>query len=321
MRCLALAQAWRHLVGGDVVFICAELTDGVEARIRAEGFSIARLPKGAGTSVPESGLGRPGWVVLDGYHFGIEVQHSWSAHGARLLVIDDFAASPRYEANLLLNQNLFATTQAYEGRLSDHVACLIGPEFALLRQELAAAIVPDRPHSGELDHLLLVLGGADVAHQTRRLTTVLASETAPGKRVSVIAGPGTVGLEALKTGGEAGRKEVRLLYDPPDLPALFASADLAISCSGIALLELAAMGTPVLALAATPHEQRAAAAAEAVGFARDLGDVADLTAEALVGELRHLAAAPDALCAMSGAGQAQVDGQGVGRVVRSMIGQ
>lgn len=321
MRCLALAQAWRALAGGDVVFLCTELTDGVEARIRSEGFGIVRLPEGGVASVAASGLGRSGWVVLDGYHFGTGEQQAWRTFGARLLVIDDFATLPRFDADLVLNQNLFATAMAYEGRLSEAVPCLIGPEFALLRRELAAAIIPGRPHNGALDHLLLVLGGTDAAHQTRRLAALLVDEEAPGKQISIIAGPGAPALEAVNPASGASPKEVRFLHDPPDLPTLFAAADAAISCSGVALLELAAMGTPVLALAATRHELRAAAAAEAVGFARNLGDVIDLTAEALVGALRQLEANPGALCAMSRAGQARVDGLGAERVVRFMIGR
>ena len=292
------------------MFLCAELTEGVEARIRSQGFGITRLPGDGTAQAPAGGLGRSGWVVLDGYDFGIEEQRTWRGQGARLLVIDDFAALPRFEADLLLNQNLFATAQAYESRLAEAVPRLIGPEFALLRQELADAILPDRSHSGALDHLLLILGGADVTHQTRRLAAILADEAAPGRRLTAISGPGNVALTALEPSGKGRSKEVRLLHDPPDLPSLFATADLAISCAGVALLELAAMGTPVLALAATSLEQRAAAAAETLGFARNLGPVTDVAAEALIGTLRHLESNPQMLRNMSRAGRAQVDGQG-----------
>lgn len=317
MRCLALAQAWRLVCGGDASFLCASLTSGVEARIRAEGFGLEWLSEDA---EPAGRLDGVSWAVLDGYHFDTKTQQSLRAGGAKLLVIDDYASLPRYEADLLLNQNLFAKAAAYDGRLTAGMPLLIGPEFALLRQELTEAIIPNRVHRGLLDNLLLLLGGADAAGQTARLAGLLESAAAPGKRISIVIGPGAAGIDGLGEGLGDGPKQVQLLRDPPNLPALFAGADLAISCSGVSLLELAAMGTPVLALSASPGERQAAAAAEERGFARNLGDVTDLTAEALIGALGRLEAAPEDLRDMSRAGQAGVDGQGAQRVVRAMLG-
>ena len=49
MRCLALAQAWRH-TGGDALFACAEMPPALRARVAAEGFDVQGLQAEPGTS-------------------------------------------------------------------------------------------------------------------------------------------------------------------------------------------------------------------------------------------------------------------------------
>src|SRR5437868_5677145 len=93
MRCLALAQAWQDR-GGSVVFASASLPDTTKCRIIAEGVGIERLTVDAGSEADAQETGwlarrlGAGWVVLDGYQFGAEMQTRLKQSGVPLLAVD-----------------------------------------------------------------------------------------------------------------------------------------------------------------------------------------------------------------------------------------
>src|SRR5882762_1059360 len=94
MRCLALAQAWQQ-AGGNVVFVTAEMTPSLEARLRISRIKVARLgvtAGGAEDAARTSAAARSekvDWVVVDGYQFDSAYQAGLRADGLKVLFIDD----------------------------------------------------------------------------------------------------------------------------------------------------------------------------------------------------------------------------------------
>src|SRR5207245_1177027 len=99
------------------------------------------------------------WLVLDGYHFDPAYQEGARASGLRLLVIDDVVHQARYSADILLNQNLDAEHLRY--RAGANTELLLGPRYALLRQEFLGWQRWDRSISPVARRVLVTVGGGD----------------------------------------------------------------------------------------------------------------------------------------------------------------
>lgn len=81
MRMIALAQAWQD-EGGEAVFLCAEITPALEARLKEEGFLLEKIHAFPGSrkdlEATCTAIARYGPdsipVALDGYQFDADFQ-------------------------------------------------------------------------------------------------------------------------------------------------------------------------------------------------------------------------------------------------------
>src|SRR5580692_11445116 len=117
MRCLALAQGWRH-AGGEVIFALAESTPAVDRLLRSEGFSVTRIEDVPGSLVDARStleIARAcgaDWFVVDGYQFDADYQKQLQSFRP-VLAIDDNGQLDYYAAELVLNQNAHACPEMY----------------------------------------------------------------------------------------------------------------------------------------------------------------------------------------------------------------
>lgn len=262
MRCLALAQAWGE-IGGKVVFLHAEITSALAARIVDAGFASEVFPVEPGSSADAEATAaraaalHASWIVGDGYPFDAAWQASVRSRGARLLLLDDYGHASHYHADIVLNQNAGASAALYERRDSG-VRLLLGPSFALLRREFVEfpARLPvgsDRPV-----RVLVTMGGADPDDATGVIIEALAP--VPGLEVLVVVGGANPRLGAIRARVAELGPAWDLACDVRDMPGLMAWADVAVSASGSTVWELSRAGLPA-AIVVTADNQLGIAAA------------------------------------------------------------
>lgn len=285
MRCLALAQAWCD-AGGAATFVCAELPEALEQRLRGEGMEVVR-----GTEIVEAD-----WVVLDGYQFTVADQR---AVAGRLLVIDDHAHAAEYAADLVLDQNLGASPADY----ATTARLLLGPRYALLRREFRQGRAHERI-IGDGRNVLVTLGGADPDDVTTRVVEALQGMNVDARVVVGASNPHDV---------------PGALRNVTNMPELMAWADVAISAAGSTSWELAFFGLPSLVVALAENQRPVAERLDAAGVARTLGWHAEVTPRSIREALASLLADRDARAEMSQRGRALVDGEGASRVVAEML--
>ena len=118
MRCLALAQAWQQ-ARGNAIFVMAESTASIEARLRIGNIKVERLCATPGSSddvtrtCDVARREQADWIVVDGYRFDSAYQKALRAAGMKVLFIDDNGEASPYSADLILNQNLHASEAMY----------------------------------------------------------------------------------------------------------------------------------------------------------------------------------------------------------------
>lgn len=256
MRCLALALAARSC--GWESFIAAH----VESPWVAERLKYSNLPHEILPGPPPAwerpeDLERllaahdPAAVVLDGYHFGPDCQKHLLGRRP-LLVIDDYAHLPEYHADVLLNQNAGSEALIYKGILGQK---LLGPHYALLRPEFAAArqAAEKREFPTTPEKILVTLGGGDFIKILERLSAALSIPETAGKSIRILAGSMEVSLIQQLLQHSPTRLEI--LQAVTDMPQLLLDTDLCVTAGGSTCWELCCLGVPFLTVEVAANQR------------------------------------------------------------------
>jgi UDP-2,4-diacetamido-2,4,6-trideoxy-beta-L-altropyranose hydrolase len=322
MRCLALAQAWQD-EGGRAMLLTAECPQALMERLRGEGVHILAQEAPAGTTADADATVEVArrhavdWVVLDGYHFDPVFHQRVSAGGKRLLAIDDGFPFTPHSADAILNQNLHACETMYPPR----AGLLLGPRYLLLRREF----IPWRDRARQVvplaRRLLVTLGGADPGNTTLKAIHSLHHLPAGTFEATVLVGSANPHRDALVRAARACSSRVEVRPAADDMPALLASADMAVTAGGTTTWEMAFMGLPAAVVALADNQKPVADAAAEHGCALDLGWHAELTPEGIAAALGELSVDQASRQRMARAGQELIDGQGVERVLQHLLGE
>ena len=318
MRCLALAQAWKR-AGGAATFLLQEGSSGVAERIVAEGFSLETVREQdlSRAFVRDSGCEL---VVLDGYGIGSSEQAALRAAGVAVLFLDDYGHADHYSARWVLNQNPYAQPGMYAKRDGD-TRLLLGPAYALLREEFLPWIGWTRTIADRATKILVTMGGSDAGNASTR---ILGSLVCLGRRdleVVVAVGGGNPHQAALQRAIEQSPVRIRMMQNVRDMPALMAWADIAIAAAGGTSYELCYMGLPSILLVAADNQRGVAESLASLGAAADAGAMQEFKPEAFVGLLCALLESSAQRKGMSQKGRELVDGMGAERVRAALVGR
>ena len=340
MRCLALADVL-NARGATSHFVCRDLPGGLADRIAMKGFEVTVLPApDADFSVSDGdpahadwagvtwkmdaletreACGKPDWLVVDHYSFDARWHSLARPAGAKVLVVDDLADRP-IDCNLLLNQNLGRRNAAYDGLMTRGVERLVGPRYALLRQEFPAArdlSLTARARRGySARHVLVTMGGIDLPNATEKVLDALT--LVQGIRVTVLLGANAPAVNQIKAQAIGMPFPCEVLVDPPEIASLMTKADLAIGAGGTMSLERCALGLPTLVAVLADNQREGARSLAANHAAMDLGSVhATEFTSRLEAALRQVCL-PGVLQGLSERASRIVDGRGAARVADAM---
>lgn len=339
MRCLTLADALRK-EGAHSTFVCRAQSGHLGEIIKARGHDLRLLeadPAPAGGDLPHAAwLGasqaqdgaacaaiaqvlRPDWLITDHYALDARWESILRPVVGKIMVVDDLA-DRRHDCDLLLDQNLGRSAEAYAGLVPVGVPVLAGPNFALLRPEFAASRTaslarrrPDRP----VRSVLISLGGIDKDNFVGRSLEALADSGLPDD-ASIVVVLGTAAPWEDRVRALAGRLRwpVEVLTYADRMGELMAAADFAIGAAGASTWERCCLGVPTAMWVVAENQKMVASAVVAAGAGAllDPGSGEDGPAETL----RRMLADPAGLAEMSRRASRLVDGLGVSRVVKRM---
>jgi UDP-2,4-diacetamido-2,4,6-trideoxy-beta-L-altropyranose hydrolase len=126
-------------------------------------------------------------VIIDHYALDFRWEIAVRPAAPRLLAIDDLA-DRRHDCSLLLDQNLYTDAAArYASKVPEDCRLLLGPRFALLRQQFRDIRGRVVPRTGPVTRVLVCFGGVDNDNHT--MTAIEALDTvAPRPAVDVVIG-------------------------------------------------------------------------------------------------------------------------------------
>lgn len=342
MRCLTLAKSLAAN-GAQCHFACREHPGNLIDFIRQQGFEVAALPMPKdqqptgdeaevsalahsawlgcdwATDAAQTKVGAGGtandWLVVDHYALDASWESAMRNMANKIMVIDDLA-DRRHDCDVLLDQNFYSDmNRRYDGKVPPHCQLLLGPRYALLRDEFRQLHEQVKPRAGRVKRVVVFFGGVDFDNNTARAIEVLASIGGQNWHIDVVIGahhPHREEVEAI-----CAEQHFVCHVQTSRMAELMALADVAIGAGGTATWERCCLGLPTLTLCVADNQgkQIADAASEGLLYAPELEG--DLTL-ALGRHVRALFENDYLRQAISRNGMRTVDGRGVLRVIGNL---
>lgn len=309
MRCLTLARAMERRGVVPIFMETPPVTDLLNRFAPDMGRAHARDSWLVEATASTDGS----LVVFD--HYGLRGRdHAAAAANRPMLVMDDMADRELY-ADLVVNSGLVHTAKDYEPLTPTAPRLLLGPAYAPLRPEFAAARAAALTRRGgpvEQIVVTLGLGDHDLTEPLLRLLRPLAGAAA----VEVILPPSAAARPAVEALARDWPR-LTLRHDVRDMAGLYASADLAIGAGGMSAWERCVVGLPSLNVVLAANQAPNAAAMGEAGAALtvEIGDPDWQFRQALEALLQG----QDLRAEMSCAAAALCDGLGAERVADAAL--
>lgn len=325
MRCLALAQVWRKR-GGRAVFFSHCEGESLKGRISSGGFDLIPLEKCCPdpfdidltidmlrklNARPET---RDTWLVADGYHFDEVFQRRVRQAGYPLLLVDDYGQSGHCYADVVLNQNMSANSALYQNR-EPHALLLLGPSYALIRQEFHPWRVRPRQIPDVAKKVLVTMGGADPGNMTLEVLKVLRQLRIPGVEVKAVMGHVNRNRGHIPEEFDDATPDFRLLSSAENMPELMAWADLAIIQAGGTLWELLFMGCAVISFATNQFQEEILKTLEGMNILKYQGYPDRQDPHSLLSAVYDITSSKKRREEISKLSMDMIDGQGAERVL------
>lgn len=345
MRCMALADALSQR--GAVCHFLARSWGPQEALVRLKGHYVEVLPA-LKRLVPQSTptevvpyatwlegsweedaeqtravLERVGaeWLVVDHYALAASWERAVRPATRHLLVIDDLADRP-HDCDLLLDFNAHADmARRYMSRAEPAVHRLLGPSFALLRDEFVQVRHTQLPFA-QRSSLFIGFGGADADNLTLRCVRAASALCAAGTPCDVVVGASYPHLDVLREVlASPDHASTRLHVATDQVARLMGCARMAVCGGGVSTWERMCLGLPSLVMAAAENQVEALCHLHAQGWIRLLGRATEVSDATLAEQIGTFWSQSAQLEAMARHGAAVVDGLGAARVVAEMLGR
>ena len=285
MRCLTLADALRQR-GAWIRFVSRGLPDHLQDMLTARDMGFAPLNDAVTAQAPDdlahsNWLGTSqvqdagdsaealadrewDWLIVDHYALDARWESAMRDSAGKIMAIDDLA-DRKHDCDVLLDQNYYRDMQTrYGGKVPEHCRVLLGPRYALLREEFRELRAQVKPRTGEVKRILMFFGGVDAGNYTGLAIKALSGLDIKGVEVDVVIGaqhPQRAEIEqACTTQGYACYVQTSRMAE------LMAAADLAIGAGGSATWERCCLGLPALSICTAENQRRQIADAAEAGL-------------------------------------------------------
>jgi UDP-2,4-diacetamido-2,4,6-trideoxy-beta-L-altropyranose hydrolase len=322
MRCLTLADRLRE-EGVSTHFLCRPLDGHLEELITARGHGLTWLPVRANLAQDAKDTlkalaedTRWDWLVVD--HYGLDATWEKRIRGVarKVMVIDDLADRAHY-CDLLLDQNL-QDDGRYVGLIPETCLTLIGPRYALLRPQFAAARKTTKRGKGDVSRLLVFFGGSDRNGDTLNTLNTIRQLDHPNLTVDVVIGqtnPNRIAIQTVCRSLANAASHVHV----DDMASLMATADLFIGSGGSSSWERCCLGLPAIVIACADNQIQVSSSLATYGAQLYMGPASTLDLASLAHVIEALSCLPELRMHLSYRGMGLVDGLGVDRVFRLIV--
>ena len=267
IRCLALADTLKKSF--KINFICTNLNGNLISQICKKNFEVFRfntksqrinVKKDAEKtiSIIKKYRNKKSLLILDSYILSQEWENRVRPYVKRLIVIDDLM-DRKHSCDLIIDQNLHTQMNSlYINSVPKNCVKLLGPDYAILRNQFIAQRKYAKIRSLPLKNILVSFGGSDNENHTLHALTSLKKLNSD-VNVNVVTGTANRGKKIIKN---FCKKNFNYNYfeQVENMAKLMQVADLCIGSSGTTTWERCCVGLPAIAIVASNDQKDIASA-------------------------------------------------------------
>jgi len=338
MRCLTLAKELKQK-GNEVLFISRNLNGNLFDLITREGYQVFclqthhkmenncenkhaqwletswEIDAEETTQIIKKNIGKADWLVIDHYAIDYKWENELKDYSKYIMVIDDLA-DRKHKCDLLLDQNYYSNMyKRYHQLVPTNCKLLLGPKYALLRDEFIENRKILNRNNRKLQNILVFFGGTDPTNET--LKTIRALNKIENKlNIDVVVGASNPKKREIREITK--RMENTTFHSGIDYMAkLMVKADLAICAGGTTTWERYCLGLPAILIAVAFNQIEICEAISELEIDRYMGESKNITELDIinaVADIHHLNRKQSVEIALK-----TVDGWGKFRVIEEIL--
>ena len=336
MRCLTLAQELKKN-SAEICFVSRGMPPYLAQMLKESSMDLHELPdvdtentdelphaqwlktsqhQDAIQTIEMLGKSKLDWLVVD--HYAID--HRWEKPlrklANKIMVIDDLA-DRQHDCDLLLDQNFYQEMDTrYVGKVPQNCKLLLGPTYALLREEFREARKSVKPRIGEIKNVLVFFGGVDIENLTTMALKALIVLNL-GLQVDVVIGRGHPHIQEIEVLCKLHNFSCHI--QTKNIAVLMARTDLAIGAGGSSNWERCCLGLPSIVIATANNQIFISKELNTLNACIYLGWIENVNSVMLQNTIISLIYSSSTLRSISNKAITLVDGNGAINVVKEVI--
>jgi UDP-2,4-diacetamido-2,4,6-trideoxy-beta-L-altropyranose hydrolase len=343
MRCLALADELRKQ-GAEVRFLCRDHEGNLVDYLKEKGYQAFLLQSESGCP-SDSSSGQPphahwlgvswqmdaeqtvaqlqaaeksvDWLIVDHYALDERYETRVRPYVDQVMVIDDLA-DRTHNSDVLLDQNFYCEKAGrYERLVPAGSRILMGPAYALLREEFRKAKLSAASRDGHVRTLLISFGGVDLTQETMKTLTAVEPLVRQGLRVEVILGKMNPNASSILSFCRQ-MPNCTVYKHVERVTELMARADLAVGSGGTTTWERCCLGLPSIVITTALNQEQfieQTAQTEAIVY---LGPSSSVTSRVIYDQVQRMMNSRRLCLDISSRASLLVDGLGTQRVIKEL---
>lgn len=287
MRCLTLADKMHE--GGWVCSFCVS-RETLEAMsfLEGRGFPLHVFENDSDDLAHLNNLlvaEKADLLIIDHYGRDVEFESAMRKSVPLIVVIDDLA-DRHHDCDILIDQTFGRSADDYKSLTPHNCKILTGTDYAMLApqyMELRQKALEKRQENGEVENILVSLGGTNLHNCTDFVLTALEECKGKSLSIDVVLGASAQNLEDIKEHiqniNNAGLHQVKLHISINNMHELMLKADLAIGAGGTTSWERCCLGLPTIVIELADNQKLAIKKLEEQGAIINLGHHNNISAE------------------------------------------
>lgn len=264
MRCLTLAKQLKQ-IGAKITFICRNFDGNNISYIKSQGFNVYTLSEvktqnhfkwveenwlqdAEETRTIINKIGQDiDLLIVDHYSLDQKWEKALRASVKHIMLIDDLA-NRVHDCDIILDQNFyFNMYQRYEGLVSKSCIQLLGPSYALLREEFLSIDPRKIRRNGKVKNVLVFFGGTDPTGETLKTVKAIQKFNYPLIHFDIVVGATNPRKYEIKKICEE-IENVDYYCQVDNMAELMVKADLAIGAGGSTTWERCYLKLPTITI-------------------------------------------------------------------------
>lgn len=326
MRCITFAKQLKR-EGANITFVCRNFNGNSISFLQNQGFKVFPLNSPILQNhwkwirenweqdaretrlIIENLNGRTHLLIVDHYGLDAKWESCLRLYVNRIMVIDDLADRV-HDCDLLLDQNYYLNMEKrYNGLVSDSCIQLLGPNYALLRDEfLSIDISRIRQRERNVKNILVIFGGTDPTGETVKTLHAIQELNRLDIEFNIVVGAANPQKDKIEC---MCNKLPNLIYhcQVTNISELMLNADFSIGAGGSTTWERCFLKLPSIIVIVADNQREIVDAVEKKGVAICLGESNQITDHHLKEEILNLLESPDKIVEMSCNCSAVIDPQ------------